>query len=85
MIKKSIYIQWIWNNICYAGSWCFDNEFARNVIIFGIDNSLSPHSDNFKNTFLILGEGSTYSIKKVLDHQKKSLIFSLIKQTQTIV
>ena len=29
-----------------AGSWVFDNNFARNVIIFGVDNSSSFHSDN---------------------------------------
>ena len=32
-----------------AGSWSFDNDFARNVISFGADNSSSSHSDNRKN------------------------------------
>ena len=32
-----------------AGSWSFDNDFARNVIIFGVDNSSLSHSDNRKN------------------------------------
>ena len=45
-----------------GGSWNFDNDFARNVVIFGVDNSSSPHSDNHKNNFLILGEGTTYGI-----------------------
>ena len=27
-----------------AGSWSFDNNIARNVIIFGVDNSLSTHA-----------------------------------------
>ena len=43
-----------------AGSWSFDNDFTRNVIIFGVDNSSSSHFDNRKNDFLILGEGPTY-------------------------
>ena len=34
----------------------FDNDFARNVIIFGVDNSLSFHCDNRKNDFLVLRE-----------------------------
>ena len=34
-----------------ACSWSFGNDFARNIIIFGIDNSLSSHSDNSKNIF----------------------------------
>ena len=45
-----------------AGSWSFDDAFARNVIIFGVDNSSSSYSDNHENIFLILGESPTYSI-----------------------
>ena len=40
-----------------AGSSSFDSDFARNVIIFGLDNSSSSHSDNCKNKFLILAQG----------------------------
>ena len=32
----------------------FGNDFARNVIIFGIYNSSSFHSNNLKNSFLVL-------------------------------
>ena len=28
------------------GSWSFDNDYARNVVIFGVDNSASSHMDN---------------------------------------
>ena len=45
-----------------AGSWSFDNDFPRNVIIFGVDNSSSSHTDNHKNNFLILGEDPTSDI-----------------------
>ena len=34
-----------------TGSWSFNNDTARNVIIFGVDNSSSSHSDNHKNNF----------------------------------
>ena len=27
------------------GSWSFGNDFARNVAIFGVDNSSSSHAD----------------------------------------
>ena len=47
-----------------AGSWGFDNVFAINVIIFSVDNSLSSHSDNRKNNFLILGEGPIFGINE---------------------
>ena len=45
-----------------ANSWSFDNDLARNVITFGVDNSSSSHSDNRKNNFLILGNRPTYGI-----------------------
>ena len=54
-----------------AGS-SFDNAFARNVIIFGVDNKWSSHSNNCKNNILILGEGSTSILMEALDHQKKN-------------
>ena len=47
-----------------AGSRSFEDNFARNVVIFGADNSSSPHSDNRKNNFLILGQGPTYGINE---------------------
>ena len=45
-----------------AGLSSFDNEFARNVITFGVDNSSSSHYDNHKSNFLISDEGPTYGI-----------------------
>ena len=36
--------------------WTFGNDFARNVVIFGVDDSSSSRSDNRKNNFLILGD-----------------------------
>ena len=30
---------------------------ARNVVIFGVNNSSSSHADNRKNNILVLGEG----------------------------
>ena len=36
-----------------AGSGSFDNDFASNVIIFGVDNSSWSHTDNSKNNFLV--------------------------------
>ena len=37
----------------------FDNDTARNVLAFGVDNSSSSHSDNRNNDFLILVNGAT--------------------------
>ena len=38
------------------GEWSFGNDYARNFIIFGVDNSSSSHDDNLKYNFFILGE-----------------------------
>ena len=42
------------------GNWNFDNDFARNVIIFDVDDSSLSHINNRKNNFLVLGEGNTF-------------------------
>ena len=61
-----------------AGSWSVDNDFARNVIISGVGNSSSSHTDNCKNYFLILDESSTYSINGSfgLSEKKVSINFN---------
>ena len=38
-----------------AASWSFDNDIAKNITLFGVDNSSSSHADNRKNNFLVLG------------------------------
>ena len=45
-----------------VGSWNFGIDFARNVVIFGAENSSSPHTDNHKNNFLVLGKCPTHGI-----------------------
>ena len=40
-----------------AGLWIFKKDFAKNILISGVDNSSSSHSDNRKKNFLSLGEG----------------------------
>ena len=39
-----------------------DNDFARNVVTFGVDNDLSSHTNNQKNNFLVLREVPTNGI-----------------------
>ena len=64
------------------GRWSFGNDFARNVIIFGIDNSSTTHTDNLKNDFLILFEGNTFGINGSFGAPEKKLILILVKQRQ---
>ena len=64
------------------GEWSFGNDYARNVIIFGSDNSSLSHADNLKNNFLLLGEGDTFRINGSFGAPEKSLVLILVKQTQ---
>ena len=56
------------------GSWSFGNDFDKNVVIFGFDNTLSSHTENRKNTFLVLCEGPIEGINDStgLVQQKKT-------------
>ena len=55
-----------------AGSWSFDNDTVRNFIIFVVDYSSSPHTDNFKENFLVLDKGPTFEInEKFCSPEKK--------------
>ena len=65
-----------------AGLWSFNNDAARNIIIFVVDNSSSSHFDNSKNNFLELSKGPTFGIMEALVHQRKRLVLILVKQTQ---
>ena len=65
------------------GSGSFGNDFARNVIVFCVDNS-SPSLSDCKNIFLVLREGATDSINGSSGVTVKNLILLLIKQRQDI-
>ena len=65
-----------------SGSWNFDNDLSRNVIVFYVENILSSHNNNRKNNFLTLGEGPTYCISRSfgLPEKKCSINFSKINR-----
>ena len=76
MIKSSDKEKWVCSiyEVIFdsAGLWHFDdNDFARNVVIFGFDNSLSSQTDYRKNNFLVLDEGPTYGINEGFGSPKK--------------
>ena len=53
-----------------------DNETARIVVIFGVDNSASSHADNAKNHFLML---ATFGINGSFGSPKKKFSISFCK------
>ena len=62
-----------------TGEWNFGNEFARNVVIFCVDNSSSSHTDNCKNDFLVLGEGDTFGINESFGIPEKRFSINFAK------
>ena len=61
-------------------SWSFNNDFARNVIIFGVDDGSSSHSDNRKNNLspkIILGDSPTYGINGSFGSPEKKFSINL--------
>ena len=71
MLTKSVYSGY---GIAFdsARSQSFGNGFARNVVIFGVNNSSSSHIDNLNN-FLVLGEGPTDYITSASVQHKKNV------------
>ena len=52
------------------GSYSIGNEIGRNVIIFGVDMSSSPHIDNEKIHILILRKGPTQGLEHTMAAKK---------------
>ena len=65
--------------------WSYSNDFSRCVVIFVVDNTSSFHTNNQKNTFLILGEQPTEDINDSVGAGEKKLALTLIKQRQDFV
>ena len=60
-----------------------DNGFAKNVVVFGFGNNLLSHTDNCKNTFLVVGKGLTYGINGNLDSVEKKFSINFSKENKT--
>ena len=65
----------IFDSVC---SWGFNNDTARNAIIFGVGNSLSSRADNGQGE----GENPTFGINGS-SPEKKRLALILVNQTQS--
>ena len=61
------------------GEWSFDNDYAKNNIIFGVDSSSSCHADNLKNNFLILGGRDTFGINGSFGAPEKRISINFSK------
>ena len=83
LVRNAIKSEFIDNGsgIAFGGefSCSFDNDLGRNVVIFGIVNSLLSHTDKQKNNSLVLGEGPTDSINDSTDLAKKKFSINFSK------
>ena len=64
------------------GFWSLGNNSAINVVIFGVDNSSSFHTDNRKNNVLVTGEGPTQGISDSTGSAGKNLVLTLVEKIQ---
>ena len=55
------------------GSLSFNDGFARNVTILGVDNSSSSHTENVTSAFSPLGKGDTFGINGSFDAPEKKI------------
>ena len=68
-----------------AESWIFSNGFIKNIKNFGADNSLSSHTDNCKNNFLLLGEGTTDDINDSVGAAEKKFTINFNKAKNKVL
>ena len=83
IIKKSDKEKYVYSNhgieFDGKGEWSFGNDYAKNVVVFEVDNILSSHTDNLKNDFIILGDGLTFGINERFGASEKKIKFSKAK------
>ena len=65
------------------GSWNFDNDLARNVLIFGVDNNSESHASNCKNNVLVLGEGPTDNTNHSAGFEERKFGINFSKERTT--
>ena len=81
LLRNAIKSKFTFNDwaIAFNGedSWSFGNDFARNIVNFGVDDSPLSHTDDRENNYLVLGEGLTDGINDGTSSAEKKLVFSI--------
>ena len=63
-----------------AGSWSFDSDFSRHIIVFSVDNSSSFLAKNPENNFSILDESPNYGINRSFGLTEKKFTINFTKE-----
>ena len=83
IVKNSYKEKWVYSGYGITcdgvGSWSFGNDFARNILIFCVDNSSSSHADDCQSNFLIIGKGPTFGVNESFGSQEKKFSFKFSK------
>ena len=83
IVKNSDKEKWVYscNGITFdgEGSWSSDNDFTRNVIIFGADNSSPSYAANHKNNFFMLCEGTFFGVNGSFSSPEKKVSINFSK------
>ena len=66
------------------GERSFGNEFDSNVVTFGVTSSLSSHTDDCKNNFLMLDKGDTFRINRSFGEPGKYFCINFSKEKKNI-
>ena len=74
-----------WIEFDRKGFFSIGDEVGRNVIVFGVDMSWSPHIDNKGKDILILGKGSTQGLGEHSLTAEKIYSINFTKKIQTFV
>ena len=63
------------------GSWSLGNDYAKNVVNFGVDNSLSSYTSSYNqgNDISVLGEGNTFGINGKFGAPEKNFTINFSK------
>ena len=62
-----------------------NGEFGKNVIIFGMTNSLSVHTYNREKDFLVVGEGPTDGLSNTIITAEAKNSVNITKPEKTFV
>ena len=61
-----------------SGSFSMGSQgLGRNVIIFGVDNKLSPHSVNRPHNFMVLGSANTQLVENINSIPERDLVINM--------
>ena len=88
IVKESDKEKWVYNGYGIVfdevDSWNFGNDFASDVIIFGVHNSSPSLVDNHKINFLVLVEGPTFTINGSFGSPEKKFSINSSKKDSKV-